>query len=558
MNNNVSEQIKNLRIEKGWTQAELGEKLGYSPQTISAWERGQNQPDIQALTALANVFQVTSDVLLGIEEKLQVTPPTLSEIEKRVTLTPNEIKPKAQNSLPSTQQTDYATVTDSYEKNCGASIALKILLFVYCGTIVESILFSLFGRGDFAFLILLLSPLALSFLDIAILIMFFIAKEKRYSPLFWVFIALLILSNGLSLIGSFKGLPTWLLVVSSVLSFACSLYFPFAFYPSNNEKPTFFNVIKCAKGYYVTFILYYLTNVTTAILDAYLLNFVLVYPLSFFLYFALYLATKNKKNKYFYTTTRHKETTEPTTYQSNIKSNLRLGSAYMRATQAEDERKRANAIPYTSAQNAYAFHSNNLAQEEIMVDKVVFPTKFILLILLITPLIMFTAGSIIYIPDNIPLFFSIILIFFSIIPTASVLCYFIFRQGSVKLRTTLCVVYTIFNVVLNLVFYEYEWNYYVPFPLVIIAIWGVGAVTIVQAFTLSDHKHLSIVARIATKVSFVFIEVIALSIFTWGYLTSDTYQIPIMLLTWWQLIFFAINCGLKAPLTKKVVNFIFK
>ena len=39
----IGENIARLRKEKGWTQAELGEKLGVSNQAVSKWESGISQ-----------------------------------------------------------------------------------------------------------------------------------------------------------------------------------------------------------------------------------------------------------------------------------------------------------------------------------------------------------------------------------------------------------------------------------------------------------------------------------------------------------------------------------
>ena len=152
----------------------------------------------------------------------------------------------------------------------------------------------------------------------------------------------------------------------------------------------------------------------------------------------------------------------------------------------------------------------------------------------------------------------IIVITFSIIPSLAQLCYFIFRNGNLTLRIALCTVYAIFITILNIVYYEYTYSYKVTPALVVLSIWGIGMITIIQSFTLRDNERLSQTAKVATKVSFVFIEIIVLALVTWGYFTADTRQIPIMLFVWWQLIFFAINCYLKAPLTKTTVNYIYK
>jgi len=63
------DKIKKLRKEKDMTQEELAEYMGVSPQAVSRWETGTTCPDIFALPALAELFGVTIDCLLGVDEK---------------------------------------------------------------------------------------------------------------------------------------------------------------------------------------------------------------------------------------------------------------------------------------------------------------------------------------------------------------------------------------------------------------------------------------------------------------------------------------------------------
>lgn len=56
--NNVAKNIKKIRLESGITQEELAEKLFVTRQTISNWENGKSQPDIETLTTLAEVLSV--------------------------------------------------------------------------------------------------------------------------------------------------------------------------------------------------------------------------------------------------------------------------------------------------------------------------------------------------------------------------------------------------------------------------------------------------------------------------------------------------------------------
>lgn len=59
--------IKELRERRGMTQKELAEYMQVSFQTISKWENGVNMPDITNLPKLADLFEVSTDVLLGLQ-----------------------------------------------------------------------------------------------------------------------------------------------------------------------------------------------------------------------------------------------------------------------------------------------------------------------------------------------------------------------------------------------------------------------------------------------------------------------------------------------------------
>jgi len=63
----IGETIKKLRKQKDLTQEQLAEYLNISPQAISRWEINSTLPDITFIPMLANIFDVSSDILLGID-----------------------------------------------------------------------------------------------------------------------------------------------------------------------------------------------------------------------------------------------------------------------------------------------------------------------------------------------------------------------------------------------------------------------------------------------------------------------------------------------------------
>ena len=79
---NMSAIIRSLRMERGWTQEELGERVGVSAQAVSKWETGQSLPDISQVPLLAKAFGVTTDLLFGLGEEPE---PDFPQFDSRCT-----------------------------------------------------------------------------------------------------------------------------------------------------------------------------------------------------------------------------------------------------------------------------------------------------------------------------------------------------------------------------------------------------------------------------------------------------------------------------------------
>ena len=63
--------LEYLRKRKGWTQSQLGDKLGVTWGIISHWEKGIRQPKMEMVGKIAELFGVGADILfkdLRLEE----------------------------------------------------------------------------------------------------------------------------------------------------------------------------------------------------------------------------------------------------------------------------------------------------------------------------------------------------------------------------------------------------------------------------------------------------------------------------------------------------------
>ena len=68
-------KIRELRNQAGLTQKELAEKLYKSESAIRMWELGKSEPDLLSVNALAEIFNVSADTILGTDT------PSLSELK---------------------------------------------------------------------------------------------------------------------------------------------------------------------------------------------------------------------------------------------------------------------------------------------------------------------------------------------------------------------------------------------------------------------------------------------------------------------------------------------
>lgn len=87
---------RQLRLDLGLTQSELGNKLGVIKQTVSNWENDICDPDVETMVALADLFGISVDDLVGhlndctIDTKIYFST-NLSYLRKRSNLTQEEV-----------------------------------------------------------------------------------------------------------------------------------------------------------------------------------------------------------------------------------------------------------------------------------------------------------------------------------------------------------------------------------------------------------------------------------------------------------------------------------
>ncbi|MER2115237.1 MAG: helix-turn-helix transcriptional regulator, partial [Solibacillus isronensis] len=66
-----SERLKKEREKRGWSQADLAEKIHVSRQSVSKWETGKNYPSIEVIIDLSDLFGITIDEMLRSDGELK-------------------------------------------------------------------------------------------------------------------------------------------------------------------------------------------------------------------------------------------------------------------------------------------------------------------------------------------------------------------------------------------------------------------------------------------------------------------------------------------------------
>lgn len=77
----IADRIKMLRDKHNMTQSELAKRLEITRASVNAWEMGVSCPTVQYVIAMADLFNVSTDYLLGLETNIFIDVNGLSEKE---------------------------------------------------------------------------------------------------------------------------------------------------------------------------------------------------------------------------------------------------------------------------------------------------------------------------------------------------------------------------------------------------------------------------------------------------------------------------------------------
>lgn len=61
----LGDRLRSLRQERGWTQADLAQRVGIGQQVLSGYETGRRTPSLETTLALARTLDVSVDDLVA-------------------------------------------------------------------------------------------------------------------------------------------------------------------------------------------------------------------------------------------------------------------------------------------------------------------------------------------------------------------------------------------------------------------------------------------------------------------------------------------------------------
>lgn len=80
----VCDTIKSLRETAGLSQSALAKRLGVTRSSVNAWEMGLSIPTAQYIVELSQLFHVSTDYLLGLNNTQAIYIDRLSQEEKQL------------------------------------------------------------------------------------------------------------------------------------------------------------------------------------------------------------------------------------------------------------------------------------------------------------------------------------------------------------------------------------------------------------------------------------------------------------------------------------------
>jgi len=67
----VIQNLRTIRVQKGYNQMDIAEVLGTTQQQYSKYENGQNEIPVRHVITLCKFYGISADWLLGLKEEME-------------------------------------------------------------------------------------------------------------------------------------------------------------------------------------------------------------------------------------------------------------------------------------------------------------------------------------------------------------------------------------------------------------------------------------------------------------------------------------------------------
>lgn len=97
--------IRSLRIDCGLTQKQVAKAIEVAPVTVGRWENDAKYPSTERLIKLAELFHVSLNYLVGLDDEKSISLDGLSETQKSILVQlVSELQNKQAKGLTDTRQ----------------------------------------------------------------------------------------------------------------------------------------------------------------------------------------------------------------------------------------------------------------------------------------------------------------------------------------------------------------------------------------------------------------------------------------------------------------------
>ena len=83
---NIADRIRYLRDKVGMTQSDLAKRLGISRSAVNSWEMSLSVPSLSNIIEMKEIFRVSVDYLLSLDESISVDISDLANEERELVI----------------------------------------------------------------------------------------------------------------------------------------------------------------------------------------------------------------------------------------------------------------------------------------------------------------------------------------------------------------------------------------------------------------------------------------------------------------------------------------